>query len=443
MEEYLKKVLEQVRCKKAQGEIREELRAHIEDQKEANLAAGMSVEEAEREAVADMGDPVETGIALDKVHRPQVAWQMIAMMAVMTVASFLVHRQLGNLGTCRHLVIGFVLMMGVYFLDYTRIAWVAKPFAVLFFLFCAFETVFGCPNVGGTIWTAAPLFGIYFGMFPVMMLYVPLYGAVLYQYYGTGYKGLCKSILWALPPLFFAMEVPSIILAAILYVSMGSLLLLAVGKGWFRVAKRDTFYLLGLVGVLIPAGLGAILWLTGRMAPYQMERIRSFWYRQDEEWNYVARMVKQLLSGSSFVGASATEIEKMLPDYGNSWILTYLTASYGQIVFLLVCAGFVFLLYKIFSAVLGQKNQLGMMMGFGCGMVLLLNVLINVLENLGILPETQTFLPFFSQGGGSILLCYILMGMIMSVYRYKDIYSCHRGKAYHGKRLRIRIEMTE
>lgn len=106
----------------------------------------MSAEEAEREAVADMGDPVETGIALDKVHRPQVAWQMIAIMAVMTVASFLVHRQLGNLGTCRHLAIGFVLMIGVYFLDYTRIAWMAKPFAVLFFLFCAFEMVFGFPE---------------------------------------------------------------------------------------------------------------------------------------------------------------------------------------------------------------------------------------------------------------------------------------------------------
>lgn len=375
MEEYLKKVLEQIRCKKAQGEIREELRAHIEDQKEANLAAGMSAEEAEREAVADMGDPVETGIALDKVHRPQVAWQMIAMMAVMTVASFLVHRQLGNLGTCRHLAIGFVLMIGVYFLDYTRIAWMAKPFAVLFFLFCAFEMVFGFPNVGGTIWTAVSIFGFRFGMFPVMMLYVPLYGAVLYQYYGTGYKGLCKSILWALPPLFFAMEVPSIILAAILYVSMGSLLFLAVGKGWFRVAKKDTLYLLGMVGVLIPAGLGAILWLTGRMAPYQMERIRPSGIVRAKSGTMWHCTVRQLLSGSCFVGASATEIEKMLPDYGNSWILTYLTASYGQIVFLLVCAGFVFLLYKIFSAVLGQKNQLGMMMGFGCGMVLLLNVL--------------------------------------------------------------------
>ena len=443
MEEYLKNLLDQIRCKKAHAAIREELENHISDQIEDNMEAGMTREEAEKAAVCDMGDPVTTGISLDQIHRPKMAWQMIALMAVIMFAGVLIHWMMGAPVACMQTISRFCLMLFICHLDYTRIAWMAKPLAVLFFLFCAFEMVFGFPNVGGTIWTGVSIFGFSFGMFPVMMLYVPLYGAVLYQYYGTGYKGLCKSILWALPPLFFAMEVPSIILAAILYVSMGSLLFLAVGKGWFRVAKKDTLYLLGMVGVLIPAGLGAILWLTGRMAPYQMERIRSFWYRQGEEWNYVARTVRQLLSGSCFVGASATEIEKMLPDYGNSWILTYLTASYGQIVFLLVCAGFVFLLYKIFSAVLGQKNQLGMMMGFGCGMVLLLDVLINVLENLGILPETQTFLPFFSQGGGSILLCYILMGMIMSVYRYKDIYSCHRGKAYHGKRIRIRIEMSE
>ena len=86
MEEYLKKVLEQIRCKKAQGEIREELRAHIEDQKEANLAAGMSVEEAERKAVADMGDPVETGMELDRIHRPRMDWKLVAVIVVLSLA---------------------------------------------------------------------------------------------------------------------------------------------------------------------------------------------------------------------------------------------------------------------------------------------------------------------------------------------------------------------
>jgi len=73
VEEYFKQLLEQVRCKKAHYAIREELQSHIEDQMEDNMAHGMSKEEAEKAAVEDMGSPVEVGISLDRIHRPQVA----------------------------------------------------------------------------------------------------------------------------------------------------------------------------------------------------------------------------------------------------------------------------------------------------------------------------------------------------------------------------------
>ena len=65
MEEYIKKLLEQVRFKKAHKGIEDELRAHIEDQIEDNMASGMNREAAEKAAVADMGDPVEVGISMD------------------------------------------------------------------------------------------------------------------------------------------------------------------------------------------------------------------------------------------------------------------------------------------------------------------------------------------------------------------------------------------
>ncbi|WP_051594134.1 permease prefix domain 1-containing protein [Butyrivibrio sp. AE3003] len=84
MEEYIKKLLEQVRFEKAHKAIGDEIRAHIEDQAEANISEGMDKETAEKRAVEDMGDPVETGIALDKVHRPQMAWGVIV--AVLAVA---------------------------------------------------------------------------------------------------------------------------------------------------------------------------------------------------------------------------------------------------------------------------------------------------------------------------------------------------------------------
>lgn len=51
MDEYLKTLLEQIRCKKARPYIRQELQDHIEDQIAENMHAGMDRERAEKEAV--------------------------------------------------------------------------------------------------------------------------------------------------------------------------------------------------------------------------------------------------------------------------------------------------------------------------------------------------------------------------------------------------------
>ena len=41
MDEYLKTLLEQIRCKKARPYVKKELQDHIEDQIEANMQAGI------------------------------------------------------------------------------------------------------------------------------------------------------------------------------------------------------------------------------------------------------------------------------------------------------------------------------------------------------------------------------------------------------------------
>ncbi len=49
MEQYLEKLLSQIRCKKARPYIAEEIRGHMESQIEDNMAHGMTYEEAEKE----------------------------------------------------------------------------------------------------------------------------------------------------------------------------------------------------------------------------------------------------------------------------------------------------------------------------------------------------------------------------------------------------------
>lgn len=58
---YMELLLEQIRNKRAKELVAREINSHIEDQEEAYLSQGLSAYDAERRAVLDMGDPVETG----------------------------------------------------------------------------------------------------------------------------------------------------------------------------------------------------------------------------------------------------------------------------------------------------------------------------------------------------------------------------------------------
>lgn len=55
MEEYLKTLLEQIRCKKAHASIYHEIRGHIEEQVADNIAEDMSKDDALKAALNDMG----------------------------------------------------------------------------------------------------------------------------------------------------------------------------------------------------------------------------------------------------------------------------------------------------------------------------------------------------------------------------------------------------
>lgn len=141
MEEYMKTLLEQIRCKSAKKMVEKEIREHILEQYEENLEAGMDKDCAMEAAVEDMGSPVETGIALDAIHRPQMSWGMISILAVLSFFSILIqvligreNSELGNpyiLKHVFHVVLGFCLMLAVYRMDYTFLGKYPKHIAAV------------------------------------------------------------------------------------------------------------------------------------------------------------------------------------------------------------------------------------------------------------------------------------------------------------------------
>ncbi len=143
MDEYLRLLLGQIRCRKARDMVGKEVKSHILDQAEAYEQAGMERGKALEEAVRDMGDPVEAGAALNRLHRPQTDWRMLALIGAVSILSMLVHAGIGGKGLAlgdaygvRHgigVLAGYGLMLAVCRMDYSYIGKYAKGIAASFF----------------------------------------------------------------------------------------------------------------------------------------------------------------------------------------------------------------------------------------------------------------------------------------------------------------------
>lgn len=435
MEEYMRILMEQIRCQKAHPYIKEEIQGHIEAQIEDNMAAGMSREKAEKAAVQDMGSPVEAGIALDRIHRPKINWRLIGLMALIGVAGIVLHElmwiQQGLLAGesrdfLRYTLIGFALMLIVYRIDYSVIARFAKIIAAVMIGVCV-VALFQGDVIGGTC--QMRIFGWNVSLFFPMLLYVPLYGAVIYKYYGQGYNGLFKAILWMLIPVVIAFHLPQLMLSILLLVSMMTVLTAALAHDWFRVAKKKVIAALWGCGIGVPLAALAFVLGFGLLETHQIARIRAFLANTDNQGaNYMTWLLREILARCQFLGSgvgnwgNSENLMAYVPECNTGYVFSYILHQYGIFAGIVLCGALAVLIAMIFRISFKQRNQLAMCMGCGCGMVLGLNVVINITENIGLLPVTETFLPFFSNGRSSVLVCYVLMGIILSIYRYKNIY---------------------
>ena len=440
METYLEKLLSQIRCKKARPYIAEEIRDHIECQIADNLSEGMTYEEAEKNAVTDMGDPVEVGISLDRIHKPKVAWKLLVIVGILSLFGILLQQSIlsqpgyQELETCRQevyryttegfvscIVIGFLLMCVIYFLDYTLIAKYSRFIGGAILILGGLRVAgFGGLDVDGIgNWIG---FGrLRVAVTSLMMFYVPIYGAILYKYRDGGFTALCKALLWLILPVFITSRIPNLGVAVIMLVSMLMELTVAVWKGWFQLPVKKTIIVMWLLFTAGPVLLLTAMYALHMLEAYQEARIRSY-FTASGDANYMTSMLRKFNDNILLWGNSGKNVVGVLPEFNQDYIFSYILNSYGLLAGIFVAALLAALIMFMFGTSARQKNELGMVMGFGCGMIILLNVFLNFAGIFGWIPLTSTFLPFLSVGRNNILLCYALVGIILSIYRYKDVY---------------------
>ena len=79
-------------------------------------------------------------------------------------------------------------------------------------------------------------------------------------------------------------------------------------------------------------------------------------------------------------------------------MILQLVISYGWICGLAVIAALATFIIKVFGITAKAGNQLGRMIGFGCGMLLLTESVLGIGMNLGVFPSTTVCMPFLAYG---------------------------------------------
>lgn len=427
--DYLELLTSQIRCKKMCPVIAREVEDHIEDQKQAFLEEGMTEAEAEKSAVREMGDPVEVGVEMDQIHRPKMPWKAILVIALMEIlsgifAAFFL-QQNENYGyvvgirQIFRIAIAFPVMIIVCYMDYS---WIGKHARLLtggyLLLLVLMRHFFALQVNGATRWIGVGGFSVSLSL--MSWLFLPLYGAVLYQYRGEGYGAVLKATVWMLLIAGILITCPDSVMAGTVGLSCIFMLMLALEKGWYQVAVTKVMTGIGISVVGVPVGILAYFFFFG--AEYQKSRILAMFAVNKSEM--MEGTVRELLSKCMAVGCATGVEEFWTGDRISSadYMMLGIAGYCGILVMVLCIAIIAGLLCWFLRSALKQKNQLGMMMGFGCVAVLAIQFLLSLLANIGISGLGQcAWCLFFGYGRSGQMVSAVLMGILLSIYRHQNV----------------------
>lgn len=444
LKEYLDTVSGQIRSQKARAVAVREMEDHIKDQADFYEGQGMSHEDALNEAVRQMGDPVEAGVELDRIHRPDMEWRLFGWIVAFSVLGLVIQYvcfycvctipgvsgqsqwilgdSTGNfVRQCMYTAIGMGVMAIICLWDYSVIGKHAGVLAGCFLVAIVLACTFG---------VVRQVNGGHGPLKSLLYIIVPLFGGILYQNRGRGYAGIGICCVW-IGAVFFvgALNIGGG-LGVIMDVIAVCLVMVftAACRGWFHLSKKAGWKGAFVLAVFTTAVTG--LFVKYGLKGYQLQRLQVWLHPEDyaSTGGYGILTIRKIVSNlavneNCFEALEELGLEKFLYSWGSGgdFMILQIAAALGLLKAVGILTLFGAFFFYLFRMVARERNQMGKMMGFGCTMMLAVETVRNVMYNFGIGLGSTAGLPFFSYGKIHTLAVYVLLGVLLSIYRYRNL----------------------
>lgn len=411
--QFLDDVCRHVRAKELHPEIREELSSHIADRAESLQFEGYGEEAALQEAVHQMGSSVAIGKNLQQAHRPLVNWKMLVIIAMMAVigifAAFNAQSSPShyfNTFEKKALLtgIGFLVLVGFYFTDYRKLLKYADAIFFMTLGLMVFTLLHGSSINGSKSYLSLGPLGINAMELSLLLLLMSLAGQKRERLLGWSEMFIQFMYRGLVPTWLFSMG--GSLSLGLIYV-IGYLLIT-----WH--ANRNMKQLL-IFGLPIVGLFTLILSQVGQL----QDRLTSFFNPKQGE-NFQLIQTAEAIRSAGWAGHGFAARNDMLPYIQSESLFPYLIYCFGWGAAIIIGLLVLLFLMEIWRMTTSLHDPVAQRVTIAFTTVLAFHMLWPILMAFGMVPFASIELPFIA-GGTSQTLYFAAMGIVLSMYRRKNM----------------------
>lgn len=292
---------------------------------------------------------------------------------------------------------------------YRRFWWVIFAGAFVLLVLCF------VPGIGKELNGSRRWIGVGFSTFQPSEL-AKIAAIFFLAWWFTKYEHKTHTLLYGL--VFPLLILGVLVLPILLEVDLGaSSLIMAVGIAVMFMAGASLRWLsliavVGLVGMLYGA----------THIDERLGRMLAFLYPDQYPAEFYQQMQGLIAIGSGGVDGLGLgqSRQKMayLPYSNTDFIFPIIGEELGLKIALLTVLGYLVISLAGTIVAANARDRFGMLLGFGCVMMITLQAAVNIGVTTALLPNKGMPLPFVSFGGSNLAICYLMIGILISIHRH-------------------------
>ncbi len=319
---------------------------------------------------------------------------------------YLTYNQLIFLG------LGVVLMVVFTLYDYRNLVGISRIIYLTSVLLLALVLVLGKEKLGATRWINLGFFQLQPSEISKAGLMI-IASALLALRAGSWARTIGWLLVLTIIPLGFIIYQPDLGTAIITTLIVMSLFFSS------SISRKAKFIFLLAIVAALPLG-----WMTLR--DYQKDRLQTFINPESDPRGSGYNVIQSMIavgSGGLYgrgLGNGPQSQLNFLPVSHTDFIFAGWSEATGFVGSTVLVVLEMLLAYRVYKIVRVAKDGFGRFLAIGFGTMLLSQSAINIGMNIGLAPVTGIPLPFVSYGGTSLSICFILTGIMQSIYlRYR------------------------